>query len=147
MSRGDMLGHGAGEHTQEMSPRLVEALVGKTVVGVTAGDGHTAAWTEEIELFTFGRGDCGQLGHGGGQASMRRGWSKHYWGRRWSVQRRMNGTQQRGPMQASSSPLGMDAGGVWAMEGQSSRICRMRQQVSTQMSMHRGWLRHWWGRR
>jgi len=59
------LGHG-GEQT-ELVPRLIEALVGKKVVGVAAGCIHTAVWTEAGELFTFGLGGTGQLGHGGRQ--------------------------------------------------------------------------------
>ena len=31
----------------------------------TAGASHTAVWTEEGELFTFGYGVDGRLGHGG----------------------------------------------------------------------------------
>ena len=33
----------------------------------TAGGHHTAVWTEEGELFTFGFGNNGRLGHGGEQ--------------------------------------------------------------------------------
>jgi hypothetical protein len=58
------LGHEGAEHAQELSPRLVEALAGKKVVGVSAGNNHTAAWTEAGELFTFGSGLHGKLGHG-----------------------------------------------------------------------------------
>jgi len=57
------LGHGGDQ--SERVPRLVEALVVKKVVGATAGASHTAAWTEEGELFTFGYGGGGRLGHGG----------------------------------------------------------------------------------
>jgi len=46
-------------------PRPVEALASKKaqlkVVGVSIG----AAWTEAGELFTFGQGHCGKLGHRG----------------------------------------------------------------------------------
>jgi len=35
-------------------PRLVEALAGKKVVGAAAGGGHTALWTEDGKVFTFG---------------------------------------------------------------------------------------------
>jgi len=56
------LGHGGQQ--SEFVPRLVEALAGKRVVGAAAGDCHTAAWTDAGELFTFGRGDDGALGHG-----------------------------------------------------------------------------------
>jgi alpha-tubulin suppressor-like RCC1 family protein len=45
-------------------PRPVE-LAGKKVVGVAAGGCHTAVWTEEGELFTFGVENYGQLGHRG----------------------------------------------------------------------------------
>jgi len=57
------LGHGGGQH--ESVPRLVAALVGKKVVGASAGSHHTAVWTDDGELFTFGNGHLGQLGHGG----------------------------------------------------------------------------------
>jgi len=59
------LGHGGTQH--ESVPRLVEALAGKLVIGAAAGQYHTAAWTEEGELFTFGNGGSGVLGHGGDQ--------------------------------------------------------------------------------
>jgi len=48
-------------------PRLVQALAGKKVVGATAGYSHTSVWTDEGELFTFGDGNFGRLGHGGTQ--------------------------------------------------------------------------------
>ena len=48
------LGH--EEHQNEDVPRLVEALVGKKVVGASAGAGHTAAWTDAGEVFTIGNG-------------------------------------------------------------------------------------------
>ena len=41
-----------------------EALAGKKGVGAAAGKRHTAVWTEAGELFTFGYGGKGQLGHG-----------------------------------------------------------------------------------
>jgi len=46
-------------------PRLVEVLVGKKVIGATAGVSHTATRTEAGELFTFGHGGNERLGHGG----------------------------------------------------------------------------------
>ena len=51
------LGHGEGGI--EFEPRLVEALVGKKVIGASAGGQHTAAWTEAGEPFTFGKGTWG----------------------------------------------------------------------------------------
>jgi len=60
------LGHG-GHHQDESVPRLVEALAGKKVIGAAAGHLYSVVWTEEGELFTFGDGDYGKLGHGGQQ--------------------------------------------------------------------------------
>jgi alpha-tubulin suppressor-like RCC1 family protein len=57
------LGH--GEHLGESMPRLVDALVGKKVVGASLGFSHTVVSTEAGEIFTFGDGCYGQLGHGG----------------------------------------------------------------------------------
>jgi len=37
-------------------------MVGKKVVGVSAGGEHTGLWTEEGELFTFGRWEAGPRG-------------------------------------------------------------------------------------
>ena len=45
-------------------PRLVEALAGEKVIGASAGDHHIAVWTNAGELFTFGDGGRGALGHG-----------------------------------------------------------------------------------
>jgi len=59
------LGHG-GEETQAV-PKNIQAMVGKEVVGVSAGYRHTAVWTDADELFTFGEGGFGKLGHGGQQ--------------------------------------------------------------------------------
>ena len=63
-----MLGHGGTQN--ELVPRLVEALVGKKVIGVSAGQAHTAVWANAGEIFTFGSGDYGQLGHGGEEGEM-----------------------------------------------------------------------------
>jgi len=46
----------------EYAPRLVEALVGKKVVGAATGCFHTAVWTDTGELFAFGRGHDGKAG-------------------------------------------------------------------------------------
>ena len=55
-----------GHDTQnnEWVPRRVEALVGKRVVQVSCGNGHTAVITSEGELHTFGEGGFWKLGHG-----------------------------------------------------------------------------------
>ena len=59
------LGHGGSQW--ELVPRLVEALAGKKVVSASLHGNHTAVWTDEGEIFTFGNGGYGQLGHGGTQ--------------------------------------------------------------------------------
>jgi len=60
------LGHGGVENeaASELVPRLFEALAGKKVIGASVCYSHTAVWTEAGELFTFGDGSLGQLGHG-----------------------------------------------------------------------------------
>jgi RCC1 and BTB domain-containing protein len=60
---GGKLGHGA--HGNERVPRLVEGLAGKKVVGASAGATYTVVWTEGGEVYTFGFGRWGNLGHGG----------------------------------------------------------------------------------
>ena len=65
----EKLGHGGKEN--EHVPRLVEALAGKKVIGAAAGYTHTAAWTAEGGLFTFGVGAFERLGQ-----SLCRGWSR-----------------------------------------------------------------------
>merc|ERR1711939_824174 len=62
-SSSGQLGHGG--KAEEHVPRLVEALGGKKMIGASAGERHTAVWTDAGELFTFGCGYHGQLGHGG----------------------------------------------------------------------------------
>lgn len=56
------LGHGTQEN--ENAPRMVQALTGKNVVGAAAGVHHTVVWAERGEVYTFGHGYSGQLGHG-----------------------------------------------------------------------------------
>jgi len=56
------LGHGVEDN--EVMPRLIEGvLVGKRVVGVTAGNGHTVVWTDKGEAYSFGAGKLGALGY------------------------------------------------------------------------------------
>jgi len=55
--------HGGNE--RELMSRLVEGgLVGKRVVGVSAGGNHTVVWTDEGKAYSFGYGESGKLGHG-----------------------------------------------------------------------------------
>lgn len=62
--RGDdgRLGH--GDNGWKYVPRLVEALAGKQIQQVTCGSYHTAAVSFTGELFTWGGGMYGKLGHG-----------------------------------------------------------------------------------
>lgn len=59
--------HGRLGHDNEHDyrrPTLVEALAAKRVTRVSCGAYHTAAITSRGEMWTWGRGDHGQLGHG-----------------------------------------------------------------------------------
>lgn len=62
--RGDdgRLGH--GDNGWKYVPRTVEALRGKNIVQVTCGSYHTAAITDRGELYSWGGGMYGKLGHG-----------------------------------------------------------------------------------
>ena len=64
---GEALGHSGDRYAEEVTPRLIKVLVGKKVIGAATSDTHTAAWMEEGELFTFGSGLYGRLGHGGSE--------------------------------------------------------------------------------
>ncbi|KAJ4456937.1 putative Dolichyl-phosphate beta-glucosyltransferase [Paratrimastix pyriformis] len=57
------LGHG-GVCAYERAPRLVEALSGLHIMGASCGNAHTIAVTAEGDLFSWGGGDYGKLGHG-----------------------------------------------------------------------------------
>ncbi|XP_055518701.1 probable E3 ubiquitin-protein ligase HERC1 isoform X3 [Leucoraja erinacea] len=57
------LGH--GNSSTQKYPKLIQGpLQGKDVVCVSAGYRHSAAVTEDGELYTWGEGDFGRLGHG-----------------------------------------------------------------------------------
>ena len=43
---------------------MIETLKGKRVIDVTCGDSHSAAVTSSGELYTWGLGSYGRLGHG-----------------------------------------------------------------------------------
>ena len=45
-------------------PTLITGLAGKQVVQIACGSSHSAAVTSEGELYTWGRGNYGRLGHG-----------------------------------------------------------------------------------
>ncbi|GKY95712.1 hypothetical protein MPSEU_000532000 [Mayamaea pseudoterrestris] len=55
------LGHGTESNCH--GPRLVESLVGKKPRQIACGGFHSAVVTEDGQLFSFGGGEHGQLGH------------------------------------------------------------------------------------
>ncbi|PNH03357.1 putative E3 ubiquitin-protein ligase [Tetrabaena socialis] len=61
------LGIGEPSQAKQTEPRLVKALSGAGVVALAAGDHHSMALTAAGEVYTWGRGDHGALGHGSGQ--------------------------------------------------------------------------------
>ncbi|XP_040568701.2 LOW QUALITY PROTEIN: E3 ubiquitin-protein ligase HERC2-like [Lepeophtheirus salmonis] len=56
------LGHGS--RTSCDRPRVIEALRGKDVIAISCGGAHSSAITANGELYTWGRGRYGRLGHG-----------------------------------------------------------------------------------
>ncbi|XP_068720941.1 E3 ubiquitin-protein ligase HERC2-like [Montipora capricornis] len=59
---GGKLGHGDNNFCDD--PTLITGLAGKQVVQIACGSSHSAAVTSEGELYTWGRGTYGRLGHG-----------------------------------------------------------------------------------
>lgn len=55
---------GNGTTTTSESPRLIEALDGFRIRDIAAGSSHSAAVTSSGELYTWGLGEYGRLGHG-----------------------------------------------------------------------------------
>ena len=51
-------------YRNQPTPIAVSALSNKNVVYLSAGGNHCAAVTEDGELYTWGRGSYGRLGHG-----------------------------------------------------------------------------------
>ncbi|XP_060607151.1 E3 ubiquitin-protein ligase HERC2-like isoform X1 [Ruditapes philippinarum] len=56
------LGHGNRSPCDR--PRVIESLRGKEVVSIAAGGAHSACITSSGELYTWGKGRYGRLGHG-----------------------------------------------------------------------------------
>jgi len=56
------LGH--GNTTQQNTPKLIDALDGLNIVQVAAGDAHSLAVDADGDVYSFGSGFSGQLGHG-----------------------------------------------------------------------------------
>ena len=63
---GRQLGHGIGHGDTENQtlPKLIEAMRGKRVVQVSAGNMHSLVLTESGEVYLFRVWNYGQLGHG-----------------------------------------------------------------------------------
>lgn len=55
---------GLGHRNEQVTFQAVKALSKARVVCIVTGDWHNAAVTHDGCLYTWGRGDCGQLGHG-----------------------------------------------------------------------------------
>ncbi|XP_020707195.2 E3 ubiquitin-protein ligase HERC2 isoform X3 [Athalia rosae] len=63
------LGH--GNHLSLHKPRLIEALKSKRIRDVACGSGHSAAIASNGELYTWGLGEYGRLGHGDTNSQLR----------------------------------------------------------------------------
>ncbi|KAL8607282.1 hypothetical protein ACOMHN_047613 [Nucella lapillus] len=63
------LGHGNKSPCDR--PRVVESLRGREVVDVAAGGAHSACITAAGELYTWGKGRYGRLGHGDSEDQLR----------------------------------------------------------------------------
>lgn len=55
---------GLGDTSDQDEPTYVDALRGVGVQQIACGSGHTVVLTTDGEVFTWGRGDDGRLGHG-----------------------------------------------------------------------------------
>lgn len=55
------LGH--GDKVNRIVPTLVEALMDKVMIQITCGWSHTVALTDSGDVYTWGNGDHGKLGH------------------------------------------------------------------------------------
>jgi alpha-tubulin suppressor-like RCC1 family protein len=61
------LGH--GDEKPQNQPRLIVSFLGTNVKAVSCGNQHTAVLLESGEVYSFGRGNFGQLGLGSLQVS------------------------------------------------------------------------------
>lgn len=55
---------GLGDTSDQDEPTYVDALRGVGVRQIACGSGHTVVLTTDGEVYTWGRGDDGRLGHG-----------------------------------------------------------------------------------
>eukprot|EP01095_Lingulamoeba_sp_RSL-Kostka_P008375 TRINITY_DN2781_c1_g1_i1.p1 TRINITY_DN2781_c1_g1~~TRINITY_DN2781_c1_g1_i1.p1 ORF type:complete len:604 (+),score=224.26 TRINITY_DN2781_c1_g1_i1:84-1895(+) len=56
------LGH--GDEEDQLVPKVIEALLGKDIRAIACGPCHTAALNADGDLYTWGAGSFGRLGHG-----------------------------------------------------------------------------------
>ena len=63
------LGHGDGQ--SQLQPKKIEALAGRRVIAVSAGDLHSLAITADGSVWSWGWGGQGRLGHGDQQEQLR----------------------------------------------------------------------------
>ena len=57
-----MLGH--EDQQDQVQPKKVEAFADQPVIAASAGQHHSLALTGDGDVFTWGRGEQGCLGHG-----------------------------------------------------------------------------------
>ena len=62
------LGH--GDQQDQWLPKKIEALAGRRIVAVSAGDYHSLAITADGSAWSWGEGNFGQLGHGDPQRQL-----------------------------------------------------------------------------
>jgi len=62
------LGH--GDEQNQLQPKKIEALSGRRVVAVSAGDSHSLALSADGALWSWGDGNFGKLGHGDWQRQL-----------------------------------------------------------------------------
>ena len=55
---------GLGDTSDQHEPTFLDALRGVAVRQLACGSGHTCVLTHDGEVYTWGRGDDGRLGHG-----------------------------------------------------------------------------------
>jgi alpha-tubulin suppressor-like RCC1 family protein len=55
---------GIGNTTNQNTPQLVAALANKKIISIAAGDNHSLAMDEDLNVYSWGQNNYGQLGNG-----------------------------------------------------------------------------------
>ena len=76
------LGHGNRSPCDR--PRVIESLRGIEVVDIAAGGAHSACITAAGDLFTWGKGRYGRLGHGDSEDQLKPKLVRNLWNSVWS---------------------------------------------------------------